>query len=319
MTGPWRLIADIGGTNARFACANQNGEIGNSWVRPVSEFASFSDALSSYIDTCTSVRSFSSAIIAGAGPVIDGKIRLTNSPWQIVMGDLRTSLGPGVAVRIVNDLEAIAHSLPYLTEEQVEFIDILPGPPQDRKRMIVVNVGTGFGSSTLIRTGSGWTSCPSESGHMSLGATTPEDFEVIRSLRLSHVSVEDILSGGGVRRLASVDGIIDGHQGTPIGEDDDFDLLVDTASAGRVIEIFTRFLAQTSANLVLASASWDAIFICGSVATAWWQRADLGAFRRIFASHSRMGEQLAQTPIGLIKAKYPAFIGLTHVDFAEYS
>ena len=51
MTNPERLIADIGGTNARFACSRADGSIHSQRVHPVADFSDFSRALDAYLAT----------------------------------------------------------------------------------------------------------------------------------------------------------------------------------------------------------------------------------------------------------------------------
>lgn len=289
-----RLIADIGGTNARFACADPNGSVHGEHFHPVGDFAEFTDALDAYLSTLGSASKFASAAIAAAGPVSQNEVALTNNAWRISAAKIIERLGTSVQVRLVNDLEAVALAIPFLGEEDVEFSD---GSPQTLgDRMLAINLGTGFGAASLIRTQNGWASCPAEAGHMSLGAMDSSELELFRQLSSKAMTVEDLLSGDGVRKLAS-------HLG---GTD------ANPFSSGSS-QILTRVLARVSANLTLASAAWGGLYFCGSVATAWWSMADHSEFRHHFCGTSKMHDKLEKTPVGLIKIDNPAFVGLANL------
>lgn len=293
MTEPWRLIGDVGGTNVRFARSDSSADIHDQWVAPVDRYQTFAAALTDYLGRVGNGAQASAAVIAAAGPVADGEIRLTNSSWRICERELATLLGPGVATRLVNDLEAVAFALPHLPENRLQFADLRPRVRDARQRMLAVNVGTGFGSASLIRDGERWVCCPSESGHMRLAADNAEELALFSKLEIGQATVEDILSGGGLQRLQA-------H--------------VAEARPEFGYQYFTGFLARACADLVLASAAWDGLYLCGSVATAWWQRADLDEFRRLFVGTSKMSHQLRATPIALIDAELPALIGLAHLN-----
>ncbi len=308
MNHPVRLIADIGGSNLRFAVVDRAGRIDHLWIRSGTEFSSFDEALAAYLDTLGREVTIVTAVIAAAGPVLNCKIVLTNRSWTISAEALRARLGPDVNVHLLNDLEAVAHALPHLTEDDLVFIDQRPAPLEARNRMLVVNVGTGFGSACLIRSPSGWISCPSESGHMFLGAISQDELDFFGAASTKAPTYEDFLSGPGVRLIASVFA----GSSDPAQRALDFNLADDGPAAKQTIERMTVLMARACRNLTLASAAWDGLYLCGSVAKAWWQQADLKAFRRRFAAHSKMQMLLESTPACLLSVSDPALIGLAN-------
>jgi glucokinase len=225
-----------------------------------------------------------------------------------------TRLQRHAEIRILNDLEAVAHAVPFLSERQVVFSDLQPGPMTTRNRMLVVNVGTGFGASSLVRFGEHWLSCPSEAGHMQLGAASRQEFELFERLGGGACMTEDIISGNGVRRLAAaMQAERTGSLPIPDRGIENFDLGDGSDFASEVVQTLTGLMARTCSNLTLASAAWDGLYVCGSVAVAWWQHADLSEFRRRFVGRSKMRDKLEETPVGLITAEHPAFIGLANL------
>ncbi|MCB1509966.1 MAG: glucokinase [Hyphomicrobiaceae bacterium] len=307
-----RLIADVGGSNVRFALTGPTGRITDLWVRPGADYVSFDAALSAYLDALDGEIDITAAVIAAAGPVLNRSIALTNRSWTISADAIAARLGSAVEIQLLNDLEAVAHALPHLTEDTVTYIDHHPPLLEARARMLVVNVGTGFGSASLIRSGSGWVSCPSESGHMVFGATGRDELNLFRQISEHALTHEDVLSGPAVRRMASVFAAT--HGTSRIAPD--FDLADDSQVARQTVERMAELLARACRNLTLASAAWDGVYLCGSVAKAWWQRADLAAFRRQFASDSKMQHLLDRTPIGLLSGDDPALIGLSKLPLS---
>ncbi len=135
------------------------------------------------------------AAIGAAGPVDDGYIELTNAHWTIFASEVSAILGAPVV--LMNDLEAAAHALPALQEKDLLLIGESKPDLQKAKRLLAVNVGTGFGAATLIRTGAEWISCSSEAGHMSFDTVRLAPHHTARKF----TRVEEILSGGGVPEL----------------------------------------------------------------------------------------------------------------------
>lgn len=182
-----RLLADIGGTNARFALAGEGGSLTPD-IFPVAQYGQFGAALDAFLDARhVSLDAIDSCAIAAAGPVDDGVVRLTNAPWTIDTAQLSDRLDCPVGV--LNDLEAVACALPVLLDTDLDVLHA--GGDATVAPMIAVNVGTGFGAAVAIPTPDGWHPLATEPGHMRLpdGAGT----------------VEDILSGPGLARLRGAD------------------------------------------------------------------------------------------------------------------
>ena len=99
-----RLIADIGGTNARFAIA-QNGRYSELVHVPVSKYTSLHDALTDYLDSLPRDRRPSEAAIDVAGPVVGDRIALTNLDWSFSVSELKNKLGLS-SLRVFNDFAA---------------------------------------------------------------------------------------------------------------------------------------------------------------------------------------------------------------------
>ena len=104
------LLADIGGTNARFAML-ADGTVGAVVHMAVSDYGSFREALDAYLGGVPEAGTISSAILAASGVVQNSRCALTNNSWVIDAAELRAAYGFST-VRLINDFEAVAWSLP---------------------------------------------------------------------------------------------------------------------------------------------------------------------------------------------------------------
>lgn len=306
--GALRLVADVGGTNARFALAGADGRCEAAANLRVADFPAFDDALAAYLgrldrQTCGRI---ASAAFAAAGPVAQDAVKLTNAPWRIAAPHVSDRLG-GVPTAIFNDLQAVALALPFLGGQDVTRIGAVPRPEAaPPERMVAVNVGTGFGAATAIPAGEGWTACPSEAGHMSLAAADAEEAELLATLCPGRAAtLEDVLSGAGVGALyAALSG------GQPIPADAVFARGGDDAAASRTVGMLSRWLGRASGDLVLATAAWGGAFLLGGVVSGWHPLCDHAAFRAAFEDKGKMRGRMSGVFSGVVTRQDVALLGL---------
>lgn len=305
----WKLIVDIGGTNVRFARSLGPGDLSDIKKLSVGGFPTFLASLEAYLDGMERANC-DGAAIAGAGPVDQGKIVLTNGPWCISAQEVSEALDAPVA--LFNDLEAVALSLPHLKEGDLR---TLGGAALDLNRRAVrlaINVGTGLGAAGAVPVSeSSWVSLASEAGHMSFAAVADDEVAML-GLRESN---EDLLSGRGLRWLYSHVRERQGDPAAAVGED--FKVFAQPATDLAAVEakrIFTRLLGRISGDLVLATAAWGGAFLCGAVARAWSDVADIEdieAFRAAFEKKGAMSRRMRGVGTSLIVRPEPALYGLT--------
>jgi len=306
--GALRLVADVGGTNARFALAGPNGRWTGAANLRVSDFLTFDDALAAYLAglEATTRGRIASAAFAAAGPVEHDAIKLTNAPWRIAAPHVSDQLG-GVPTAIFNDLQAVALALPFLEDQHVTRIGPVPRPnAKPPQRMLAVNVGTGFGAATAIPLGGVWTVCPSEAGHMSLTAADAEEAEVLDALCPGRAAtLEDALSGAGVGALyATLSG------GEPIRADAVFTRAGEDPAARRTVEMVSRWLGRASGDLVLATAAWGGAFLLGGVVSGWHPLCDTESFRAAFEDKGKMSGRMGGIYSGVVTHPDTALLGL---------
>lgn len=154
------LAGDIGGTKTILAIfSSQQGA-----HEPIAE-ATFSSA--NYADLESMALAFlsdvglgvSRAVFGVAGPVLNGTAQITNLPWVMSEQHLREVLGLP-HVRLINDLEAIAHAVPVLNDDDlVALNDVAPTP---QGAIGVIAPGTGLGEAFLLWVNGRYYAFPSE-------------------------------------------------------------------------------------------------------------------------------------------------------------
>jgi glucokinase len=297
----WRLIADVGGTNVRFARVIDQENVVDRCSYPVARFESFLDALRAYADeTDSGLSGCSSAAIGAAGPVAMGSAHLTNIAWSIQEAEVADEIG--APCTLVNDVEAAAYCLPALSAHEFFVIGNATPKLETAHRLLAANIGTGFGAAILIKTPSGWFSSPSEAGHMSL--PLPEGFEV--NIRPRFKSVEHVLSGRGLASLHNT-----------LGEDravlEAADICSRTSSdpkCAATLGLFTEIAGDVLGNLALAVAAWDGVFLFGSVAKGFARVADHARFRKAFEDKEAMSEWMKRIPVAVVEKQDAAMFGL---------
>jgi glucokinase len=312
-----RLVADVGGTRSRFGVSEGPGRLSDIRIYETAARPSFAGTMADYFSDigadpagawCRDVH------VAAAGPVDAGIVALTNSAWRISADEISGALG-GVPVRLVNDLEAVGLLLPHLAPADIQRIGSVAGTPSGTGLVgnrIAVNVGTGFGAATAVRVqeasgGARWAIAAGEAGHMTLAPVTPEEAAAFSFAS----SVEDVLSGAGVVRLyQSLAGTTEGNRTANavfagVGTD---------PIAAIAVQVLSRLLGRVAGDLVLATAAWDGVYLCGTVAQTWAGVGDFGAFRGEFERKGPMSARMAQVPALVITAPEPALLGLSYAD-----
>lgn len=308
------LVADVGGTHARFALARFDGEA-SAWhltqpqVLGTADYTSLESALAAYLDG-VAMPLPRHACLAVAGPVQDGQVRLTNLAWSCSGPDLRRHFGFS-QLDIINDFAALALSLGVLAATDVGVLKL--GEVDLRAPRVVLGPGTGFGAAALLPAGrSGYPLC-GEAGHASLAVTaTPEAREVISVLsrQVDHVSVESVLCGQGLVRLYR--GLAE-VRGLPASLDEPSQVTAsalqgDTLGVAAVC-LFSEFLAATAGDLALIYGARGGVYLGGGIAGRIRPWLETPEFVQHFVAKGAMRDYLQAIPINLITHPYPALLG----------
>ena len=193
MSEPVQIVADIGGTNARFAYVTPDSdELLGVEVFPCADFPFCVDAIRAYMNR-GHVDQVDKICLAVAGPVEADLIDLPNNHWSFSCMELQISLG--VSVTIINDFSAQVLCIDALAESELRWIG--PTRPEGGQVKAVVGPGTGLGVSAMLPDGG---ILPSEGGHVAFAPLDDHEAALYKELRQRYdrVSVERVLSGNGI-------------------------------------------------------------------------------------------------------------------------
>jgi len=171
------LLADIGGTNARFALM-EHGDIGPPEHLRVADFPRIEDAMAAFLSRQGGTKP-AVGVLGVAGPVVNNVCIFTNSTW-VVDGDALAKQFGIASVTLLNDFEALGWSLPAL--KPADLFALGDQRPAPEAPMLVLGPGTGFGTAAFLQA-----PLPAvvvtEAGHATLPATSDREAEVIAELR----------------------------------------------------------------------------------------------------------------------------------------
>ena len=322
MTVQWDktlLVGDVGGTNARFALAHMvDGKpvLENHQSFPAAEHPTFLGGIRAYLDGCEVKPT--ACVLAVAGPVTDGEIDLTNSPWRVSEAELET-LGLKPA-RLINDFEALAWGAPVVPADQLASLGG-PDEGEEHATVAVLGPGTGFGVSALVRDGRGGEmAMPSEGGHACFPPGDPIEDEILRILRkrYTRVSIERLICGPGLlnmhRALAEIDGrethIDDPAQITQEALDDP------RSHCGATLARFCAVLGAVAGDIALTTGARGGVYIAGGIAPRILPFLQASPFRERFERKGRFQDYMAAIPTKVILHKHAALLGAARVAFA---
>lgn len=315
--GP-RLLADIGGTNARFALELSPGEIVAIKVLACADYPTLAAALVAYLASPTVAQAGVAGIrhgaIAIANPVTGDMVRMTNHHWEFSIEALRRECGFDVLL-VVNDFTALARSLPQLSDLQKHQVGA--GAAVAGSPLGLIGAGTGLGVSGLIPGGGGWTALLSEGGHVSFSPVNETEVAILRFAwrEFEHVSAERLMSGVGIELIYRA---LADHAGLPnealaAAEISRRALAGECALCDAVIEAFCCMLGTVAGNVAVTLGAQGGIYIGGGIVPRLGERFDRSGFRARFEHKGRFARYLAQVPTFVITADYPAFVGVSAI------
>ncbi|GAB5100581.1 bifunctional transcriptional regulator/glucokinase [Caballeronia sp. LP006] len=310
--GP-RLLADIGGTNARFALETGPGEIGQIRVYPGADYPGIAEVMQQYLKD-TKVARVNHAAIAIANPVDGDHVKMTNHDWSFSIEATRRALGFDTLL-VVNDFTALAMALPGLTDAQREQV----GGGSRRQNSVIglLGPGTGLGVSGLIPADDRWIALGSEGGHATFSPFDENEDLVMRYARrkFAHVSFERVSAGPGLeliyRAFAERDEI-------DVAEDFTSAEVTNRAHAGEALALeavncFCSILGTFSGNIAVTLGALGGIYIGGGVVLKLGELFHKSPFRARFESKGRFSQYLSSIPTYIITAEYPAFLGVSAI------
>jgi glucokinase len=303
------LVADLGGTNARFALAVLDTlELSNVIQFPCASYDGPDAAIRSYLGTVGVKPGY--ACIATAAPITNDNVVFTNSHWSFAISALCRDLD-FKDILVLNDFEAFALALPSLGAHEI--LQIGGSEPESRGTKVAIGIGTGTGMAGLVWSRSGWVAIPSEGGHASLAVQTAEELALIDKLRIdrSHLSVERIVSGPGLGALYQAIAASRGLEAEPLVPND----VLMRALAGaddhavEALDFLVQCLGRFAGDAALMLGARGGVYLGGGIAPKILDRLTSGRFRTAFEGKGRMKAYLAPIPVYAVLAEHATLRG----------
>ena len=311
------LIGDIGGTNARFAIAN-NARPGFARERSLRcvDFDSAELAIREYLKRARAPQP-TAICLAAAGPVVDGSVRFTNNPWRINASDLGRAFGPA-PVRLLNDFEAIAYSIPFLQAGDTVQIGLPPAADLGKADYTIgiLGPGTGLGAVGLIRRDLRLFPIVGEAGHIGFAPQSQVQMDILTALRerFDRVSVERLVSGPGLENIYWALTRIHDEDRTPLTAAEIFaaGIANEDPRAAEAVQMFFETLGNVAGDLALLLGAADGIYIAGGIARRYPRELESSRFRSGFESKGRHRSLMERIPTQLVTYEQPGLLGAAY-------
>ena len=304
--GEW-LVADIGGTHARFdRWADGKLERGARRTYQNDQFADIAALIQRYREDSGSQSS--QAMLAVASPISRREtLRMINRDWSVDAVTVRAGAGL-TRLCLVNDLVAAAAGIQALDASEVE---VSPGDVDEAAPKLVIGVGTGLGAAIILTGPDGVRVLASEAGHMT--AAVHEDAIAVqhRGVRLhGRASWERLLSGSG---LSLFEAVVRGDDRIASAGDVAARALAGEPAATEAVRAFVRTLGEFAGDLCLALCAFGGVHFVGGVVQGLGRLFDLGELRPGFESKGRFAAYLRDVPLYRVTADDLAARGMARL------
>ena len=322
--GP-RLLADVGGTNARFAWqAHAGAVIEEPHTLPCADHATLADAIRHYLRS-VGQSAPPACSIAIANPVVGDRVTMTNHHWTFSIAELKAQIGLQ-RLLVVNDFTALALALPELQAHDLRQVGGASAVPNSA--IALIGPGTGLGVSGLVPDGrGGLVPLQGEGGHTTLAGRTLREKQVLDWLdaKYGHASAERATCGRG---LVDIHGALQTLTAAAVTAPPATDAAVTAppATAAEVVasaledgdalcreavDLFCAFLGTAAGNLALTLGARGGVYIGGGIVPRLGEAFDRSPFRARFEAKGRFSATyLAAIPVFVIVAKQsPALLG----------
>ena len=267
-------------------------------------------------------RPIKSACFGIAGPVVNGRSRVTNLPWVISEARIKERFNWS-RVCLINDLAATALAVPLL--KRTELYSLNSRRRQSGKNIALIAPGTGLGVSLAVFQGGQCIPVPSEGGHVDFAPRNDEEIGLWRYLnrRFGHVSIERILSGPGLydiylwlrtsgrdREPAYLKKMI--RDIDPAKAISRAAMIHNNTICTKALTMFVSILGAVSGNLALTGLTTGGVYLGGGIPPKILPALKDGVFMKAFTDKGRFKALLEKIPVRVILNDKAALLGAAH-------
>lgn len=308
------LAGDIGGTKTTLAVFTGDDGLKSPVMEktfPSQDYSRLEDIMEEFLRELGRQPTY--VALGVAGPVMEGRARVTNLKWVIDAARLQAQFAFSV-VHLLNDLQAIAEGVTILAADDLQVLH--SGRPVRTGTIAVIAPGTGLGEAFLTWNGRRYEAHPSEGGHTNFGPLDDLQVDMLRYLmrRYGHVSYERVCSGSGlpnIYRFLKDNGYGDEPQWLTerLASTKDPTPVIVTAALDdeqpcdlcrRTVEIFVSILGSEAANLALKVMATGGLYIGGGIPPRIVPLLRTELFSRPFFNKGRLSSVLNDVPIYVI-------------------
>jgi glucokinase len=314
------LAGDIGGTKTRLAIFSSRDDLRKPVLEEVYP-SGYYPGLDALVRDFLSQSSFPSGLtlerasFGVAGPVIAGQARTTNLPWLLDEKQLQASLHIPT-VSLLNDLEAIAHFIPFL--EPIDLHTLNAGEPHRNGTLAVIAPGTGLGEAFLTWDTDHYDAHPSEGGHTDFAPINQLEIDMLHYLftRYEHVSYEHVCSGLGLPNIyaflkASGKAIEPAWLTEKLAASmDPTPVIVESALNARkelpcmiciqTLKTFVSILGAEAGNLALKVIATGGVYLAGGIPPRIIPFLEDNDFMQGFRNKGRLADILKSIPVHVV-------------------
>lgn len=317
------LIADIGGTNARFALApikqfetadtltlSEQELIAPSALNGA-EYSSILEAIESYLDSIADdYPRPEHAVMAIACPTDKDQVTMTNHTWSFSVSELKASLGL-VSLKFINDYNAMANAIPHMDGD--DLVKVGGGVAVKGMPIAVTGPGTGLGLAALAFSEQGPITLETEGGHAHFAATTDTEIDILKYLltKYSRVSNERLISGMGLENIYQ--GLCNAKGQTVVEltapEISNAALEKTDSVAEEALASFCAITGSYAGDVALTIGAKGGVYITGGIVPRFIEYFKDSQFRARFESKARMSSFVETIPTYVVMAKQPGLLG----------
>ncbi len=302
------VVADIGGTHARFALARPgpNGaSLGPVTTVRTADHASLESAFAGFAAANAPLPP--RAVFAVACPTEGEILSFTNNPWVIRPAQLPAALGLS-SVRLINDFEAVAHAVSRAQPSQLAPV-CGPQPTLPTAGITsIIGPGTGLGVAMLVATPAGQIVVPTEAGHIGFAPADPLEDLLLTAMRrrlAGRVSAERLVSGPGLAAIHLAMG------GAPATDEKSLwaeVLAAQTPENTATLDRYLALLGSYTGDIALAQGA-TAVVIAGGLGTRLGTHLSRPAFQTRFTAKGRFTSRMETIPVMRLLIKEPGLFG----------
>jgi glucokinase len=327
------LAGDIGGTKSDLAVVHPQRGPRHPVIEqtlPSGDYPSLEALVRDFLSRVDQPVEYAS--LGVAGPIVAGRVTITNLSWDIDQAQLQRALNFR-SVYLLNDLESIAYAIPMLQPDDVYTLN--PGVPVPKGAIAVIAPGTGLGEAYLTWEGAGYRARPSEGGHADFAPNTPLERGLLNYLadRYGHVSYERACSGLGLPNLYAylkqigyaeepawfTDQLSQARDLTPLIVNNALDPESRCPLCTATLDTFASVLASEAGNLALRVMATGGVYIAGGIPPRILPALQPERFMRAFCNKGRLSDLMPSIPVHVVlNPKTPllgaAFHGLAMLE-----